>query len=131
MAGSIVGTKQNMEIKAEGGMQEGWRLHADEPVTLDWYINYSWYATPWGGNLVSDTITEETGVSVNFIVPSGNESEKMSALIASDSLPDVITVGWWETTVNELIEKDMVYALNELGDEYDAYFYQVTDPDTV
>ncbi len=131
LAGSIVGTKQNMEIKAEGGMQEGWRLHADEPVTLDWYINYSWYATPWGGNLVSDTITEETGVSVNFIVPSGNESEKMSALIASDSLPDVITVGWWETTVNELIEKDMVYALNELGDEYDAYFYQVTDPDTV
>ena len=132
LAGSVLGAKMNIEISTSGNEEvEGWRLHANDPVTLDWYINYSWYSTPWGGNLVSDTITEETGVSVNFIVPSGNESEKMSALIASDSLPDVITLGWWETTVNELIEKDMVYALNELGDEYDAYFYQVTDPDTV
>ena len=131
IAGSIYGTKQGTAAVAAGDVQEGWRLHANEPVTLDWYINYSWYATPWGGNVVSDTITEETGVSVNFVVPSGNESEKMSALIASDSLPDIITLGWWEPAVNELIEKDMVYALNELGDQYDMYFYQVSDADTV
>ena len=104
-----------------------WQRYADEPVTLDWYINYSWYATPWGGNLVSDTITEETGVSVNFITPMGNEDEKVNALIASEKLPDLITLGYWDPKIDTLIEKNMVYALNELADEYDVYFYEVTD----
>ena len=29
-------------------------------VTLDWYVNYSWFVAGWGENLVSRTITEET-----------------------------------------------------------------------
>ncbi|WP_236354952.1 extracellular solute-binding protein [Konateibacter massiliensis] len=103
----------------------GWQLNADIPVTLDWYVNYSWFTTPWGENLVSKKITEETGVNINFITPSGNETEKLNALIASDSLPDLITLGWWEPQINEMIENDMVYGLNELADEYDIYFYQV------
>ena len=24
-----------------------WQRLSDEPITLDWYINYSWFATPW------------------------------------------------------------------------------------
>lgn len=99
----------------------------EETVTLDWYINYSWYVTKWGGNLVSDTITEETGVNINFITPMGNEEEKLNSLITSDSLPDLITLGWWEPQVSELISSGMVYALNELADEYDPYFYEVSD----
>ena len=104
---------------------------SEEPVTLDWYVNYSWFATPWGENAVSKKITEETGVNINFITPIGNETEKLNALIASDTLPDFITLGYWEPQVNEMIEKDMVYALNELADDYDAYFWQVTDADVV
>ena len=96
-------------------------------VSLDWYVNYSWFATPWGGNVVSDTITEETGVSVNFITPIGNETEKLNALIASDTLPDLITLGYWEPQVDEMIDKGMVYALNELADKYEPYFWEVTD----
>lgn len=129
MLGSLY-TKEMTPASLDGTAIEGWRIHADEPVTLDWYINFSWYTTTWGGNLVSDTITEETGVDINFIVPSGNESEKLSALIASNALPDMITLGFWEPAVNEMIENDMVYALNELGEQYDAYFFEVTDPDT-
>lgn len=101
---------------------------AGADLTLDWYVNYSWFATPWGENLVSRTITEETGVNINFITPIGNETEKLNALIASDSLPDLITIGWWEPQVNEMVSRDMVYALNELADQYDPYFWKVTDP---
>ena len=108
-----------------------WQQYAGEPVTLDWYINYSWYNTDWGGNVVSDKITEETGVSLHFITPSGNEGEKLDALIAADSLPDFITLGWWEPQVNEMIDEGMVYALNELADSYDPWFYQVCDTDVV
>ena len=61
--------------------------HAEDKVTLDWYINYSWFSTPWGENAVSRKITEDTGVSIRFITPKGNESEKLDAMISADSLP--------------------------------------------
>ncbi len=98
-----------------------------EPITLDWYVNYSWFVTGWGDNLVSKTITEETGVSVNFITPMGNENNKLNTLIDSNSLPDIVTIGWWEPQLQEMIVNDMVYPLNVLADEYDPLFYEVTD----
>ena len=109
----------------------GWQRDAEDKVTLDWYINYSWFVTEWGNNLVSKTITDETGVDINFVTPMGNEEEKLNALMSSDSLPDIITIGSWEPQVNELTSQNMVYALNELADEYDPYFYEVADPDVV
>ena len=108
-----------------------WQEYAAEPISFDWYINYSWFTADWGENIVSRKITEETGVSLRFITPGGNESEKLNALIAADSLPDFITLGWWEPQINEMIDRDMVYALNALADEYDPYFYQVSDADAV
>lgn len=127
--------KQENEIAAEKKRTDqdmpAWQMYADEPVTFEWYINYTWFHQEWGKNAVSRKIMEETGVDINFITPNGSESEKLNALIASDSLPDIITLGWWETQINEMIEKDMVYALNELADEYDMYFYEVSDPDVV
>lgn len=117
--------------EALGENAPAWQRYADEEVTLDWYVNYSWFATPWGENLVSRAITEETGVDINFITPIGNETEKLNSLIASDSLPDLITLGFWEPQIDEIIHKDMVYALNELADEYDTYFWEVTDETAV
>jgi putative aldouronate transport system substrate-binding protein len=78
-------------------------------------------------NLVSRTITEQTGVDINFVTPKGNEAEKLNVLIASDTLPDLITLGWWEDQIQTMIDKDMVYAINELADEYDPYFWNVAD----
>lgn len=131
--------KESKEVVKEGENQESkqetdayvWQQYADEPITFDWFVNYSWFDEEWGNNAVSRKITEETGVSIHFMTPSGNGNEKLNALIASNSLPDIITLGWWETQLNEMIEKDMVYALNELADEYDMYFWEVSDPDVV
>jgi len=108
-----------------------WQQYADDPITLDWYVNYSWFVTGWGENLVSTTITEETGVSVNFITPLGTEEEKLNALISSDTLPDIITLGWWEPQYMQMIQNGQVYALNELADQYDPYFYNVVNQKVV
>ncbi len=105
----------------------GWQLHAEDKVSFKWYINYAWFNTPWGQNLVSRTITEETGIDIEFVTPLGNESEKLDVLLASDTLPDMITLGWWEPQVDEMIKRDKVYALNELANQYDVYFWQVAD----
>ena len=125
--GNVPETEATGQVQPDGDLP-AWQTYADDPVTLDWYINYSWFSTPWGENLVSQTITEETGVDIHFITPLGNESEKLNALIASDSLPDLITLGWWEPQVSEMTENGMVYALNELADSYDPYFWEVSDP---
>ncbi len=123
---AALGSNRAKENSASGQTGE-----SPEQITFDWYINYSWYNTPWGQNAVSQAITDKTGVSINFITPQGNEAEKLNALIASKTLPDLITIGWWEPQLNEMIQGDMVYALNELADEYDAYFWEVTDPQAV
>lgn len=125
--------KGNTDYAADQEKEDlpAWQKYADTPVTLDWYVNYSWYVTRWGGNLVSDTITQETGVSVNFITPLGSEEEKLESLIVSGTMPDVITLGYWEPQISEMVDQGMVYALNELADEYDPYFYEVCDPDVV
>lgn len=133
MTGCVPRTQTQTEVKSTAENQNddapAWKTYAKEdPVTLDWYVNYSWFGMGWGKNLVSKQITKDTGVSVNFITPLGNEDEKLNALIASDSLPDLITLGWWEPQVNQMIQKNMVYALNDLADKYDMYFYKVTDP---
>lgn len=98
-----------------------------ERVDLKWYINFSWFNTPWGGNAVSEAVSEKTGVDVAFISPDGSEAETLDALIAGNDLPDLVTLGWWESQLSTIIDRDMVYALNELADEYDPYFWTVAD----
>lgn len=111
--------------------QPGWKKSAAEPVTLSWYINFSWFTSAWGEDLVAQTMTEETGVTVDFISPVGNEREKLEAMMSTESLPDLITVGHWEPQAAQMIENDLVWPLNELADQYDPYFWQVADPDRV
>ena len=117
----------------QAGTEPGWKQHADDKVKLTWYINFSWFTggVPWGENLVSKTITEETGIDIEFVVPAGNEADKLNSLIAGDSLPDLITLGWWEPQIREMIDAGMVLALDELANENDPYFFEVADKNRV
>jgi putative aldouronate transport system substrate-binding protein len=105
--------------------QPGWKLNASKPVQFDWYINFSWFPRQWGQSAVSKYITQQTGVDIRFIVPVGNEAERLNAMIAGDSLPDFITLGWWESQVGMMIDAGMVEPLNKLAEQYDPYFFNV------
>ncbi|WP_273126549.1 extracellular solute-binding protein [Metabacillus sp. HB246100] len=107
--------------------EPGWKVDTS-PITFDWYINFSWFASKWGEDEVSKYVTDKTGVSINFISPAGNEAEKMNTMIASGKLPDFITIGWWEDAVKKMAEGELVLPLNELAENYDPYFFKVTDP---
>lgn len=127
-AGLCLAGCSNAGQNEDGAAEQAKTEEAEDEITLDWYVNYSWFTTAWGDNAVSQKITEETGINIRFMTPAGNESDKFNALIASDSLPDIITLGWWETQLDEMIEKDMVYALNELAEQYDPCFFEEADP---
>lgn len=96
---------------------------SSEPVELQWYVNFSWYNTQWGGNAVSETVTEKTGVDIRIISPDGSESEALDALISGNKLPDMITLGWWEPQFSAIIDQGLVFPLNELAEKYDPYFF--------
>ncbi len=115
------------ETKTVSADEPGWKIDTS-PITFDWYLNFSWFANKWGVDPTSQYVTKKTGVNLNFIVPAGNENEKLNTMIASGSLPDFITLGWWEDGVKSMIEGDLVLPLNKLADEYDPYFMKVADP---
>ncbi len=106
--------------------EPGWKEDTS-PITFDWYMNFSWFATKWGEDATSKYITEKTGVGVNYIVPAGNENEKLNTMLASGKLPDFITLGWWEDAAKKMIEGKMVLPLNELSEKYDPYLVKVAD----
>ena len=131
---SLAGCGKSEKSVASGGGAAsadapGWKASADKPVKFDWYINFSWFARHWGDSKVSKYITEKTGVDVNFIVPAGNELEKLNAMIAGDALPDLITLGWYEAQVPMMIDAGLVEPLDVLAEKYDPYFFKVTDAD--
>ncbi|QEN04412.1 extracellular solute-binding protein [Thiospirochaeta perfilievii] len=107
--------------------QAGWQVDTS-PITFDWYLHFSWFPNQWGDDPTSRYITEKTGVDINFVVPAGSEAEKLNTLIAGDQLPDIITLGWWEAQITDMIDGEMVYPLDELAEKYDPYFFKVANP---
>lgn len=106
--------------------QKGWELDT-KPITFDWYINFSWFNNKWGINPVSKYVTKKTGVSLNFITPSGDETEKLNAMIDAGKLPDFITLSPWDDGYKTLIKNKLALPLDELAQKYDAYFIKVAD----
>ncbi len=84
-----------------------------EPVTLEWYVNESWF-TYGEDDLVMNTIKEELGITIDFIVPVGDPNEKLNALIATNTLPDLVTMGWWLSQVQDLSIPEYTYSYQDL-----------------
>ena len=124
--GNAAGADGNAAEQPSGDTP-GWQA-STAPITFDWYLNFAWFPNKWGVDPTSQYITKKTGVNINFVVPAGNENEKLNTMIASGSLPDFITLGFWEDGVKKMIEGDLVLPLNELADQYDPYFFKVADP---
>jgi putative aldouronate transport system substrate-binding protein len=127
------GTKQPEATAAEKTLnpeEPAWTLDTS-PVDLSWFVGASWYPHTWGESLNSKYITEKTGVNVKLEVPSGDANEQLTLMMTSGQLPDLISMGSWETAVKKLWEGDHVYALNELADQYDPYFFKVAGDGTL
>ncbi|WP_227779463.1 extracellular solute-binding protein [Paenibacillus sp. P13VS] len=104
--------------------EPSWKLDTS-PVNLTWFIGAEWYGNTWGESLTSKYVTEKTGVNIDFEAAAGEPSEMLSRMLTTGSLPDLITIGSWESAVNKLRESNLVYALDELANQYDPYFFKV------
>lgn len=109
--------------------EPGWKEDTS-PVTLTWFVDANWYANRWN-TANAEYITKKTGVTIDFVVPAGDTNQELTVMMASNTLPDILSVGFWQPTFNKLWEGGFVYPLNELADQYDLYFYDVAGAATL
>lgn len=90
----------------------------EQPLEFTFYGHYDWYTMPpWGEDEATAWIKEHKKVNVTAI-QSGNEAQqKLSTMIASKSLPDVI---WLErgADVEKLREAGMLVPFDDYLDKY-------------
>ncbi|MHA7582596.1 extracellular solute-binding protein [Paenibacillus vandeheii] len=110
--------------------EPAWKLDTT-PVEFTWFVGANWYGHTWGESMTSKYVTEKTGVHIKFEVPSGEAGEQITLMMTSGKMPDLMTIGSWESAINKLLESDQVYALNELAEQYDPYFFKVAGDGTL
>ncbi|WMT42546.1 extracellular solute-binding protein [Paenibacillus sp. D2_2] len=94
---------------------------------LDWYINFDWFAQTWGKDVSSKYISEDTGVNITYL---GGSDDKLNTMMASGSLPDIITVDGSNPFVKEA--EKFAIPLDVLAEKYDPYFLEkAAKPETL
>ncbi len=98
------------------GDKNSWEYTEGEDVTIDWFVNYSWFSYPnCGADVISREIKRRTGISVNFTSPVDESGEMLNLMIAGDTLPDVISVQAYTPKATQLAMEHYVYPVDELA----------------
>lgn len=108
--------------------QPGWKEDTS-PITFSWFVGVNWWNTAWNTDNAA-YITEKTGVSIEYMTPM-EPNQELTLMMATNNLPDIISLGFWEPTFDALWQGGHVYALNELAEQYDPYFFQVAGDATL
>ncbi|WP_151734214.1 extracellular solute-binding protein [Paenibacillus tengchongensis] len=81
----------NAEASANSPSGGGIYMLGEEPLEFSFYGHYDWYTMPnWGEDLSSQWIKENKKVDVVPVSSGGNAKQKLSTMIVSGELPDVI-----------------------------------------
>ena len=65
------------------------------PFEFDIFFFAAWGTHyPWRGAVVEKYITEDTGVTMNIIIPTGNEKEYLNVMMCFNDLPDAMVLEW-------------------------------------
>ncbi|MEG2268432.1 MAG: extracellular solute-binding protein, partial [Acinetobacter sp.] len=112
-------------------------LEPVEEFTIDWYVDLSWWGWSglgFGDDLTSQILKEKTGATINFITPATDGGEQLSTMIASDTLPDVITLpGLWDSNARmlayQMSQEGYLLSLNELIEKFNPDMSEVIRKD--
>ncbi|MBD2868004.1 ABC transporter substrate-binding protein [Paenibacillus arenilitoris] len=103
----------NANAGAGGGEASG--EPSTEPITLTFFDKNTGDKFD---NAVAAEITKRTGVTIEIQQPTGNPTEKLNLMLASDDLPDLIMFERSSDLVTKYIESGAIVPLNELIEKY-------------
>lgn len=104
-----------------------WKLDTKENTKLTWYVNAEWWNTDWGNDVVTKKIKDDLKLDVEFLV---GDDTKLNTFFAGGDMPDIITVFDSNSSVAQKADT-WAYALQDLADNYDPYFYKVASDQTL
>ncbi|MFD0712623.1 extracellular solute-binding protein [Paenibacillus sp. GCM10027626] len=100
------------------------KWHIGEPFTFNWYINLpGWkFNGKWTDYPILKDVSEITGAIPAIQSPKGSFSDNMNLMIASGTLPDMITFDMNDPAIERLIRRGLLYSYDELIDKYAPEF---------
>ncbi|WP_308635735.1 ABC transporter substrate-binding protein [Paenibacillus silvisoli] len=100
----------------------------NEPAPLDNSpITFTFFDKNTGDafdNPVANKITEQTGVTIEIQQPTGNPSEKLNLMLASNDLPDMLAIGRGDL-LDKYIAAGALMPLNDLIDKYGPHIKEM------
>lgn len=111
------GTSQQTADTATGtsNTSESTTPLSTEPITLTFFDKNTSDAFD---NPVAKKITEKTGINIEIQQPTGNPEEKLSLMLTSGDLPDVVLMDRRSDTVKKYIAAGALVQLNDLIDKF-------------
>lgn len=111
------GTSQQTADTATGtsNTSESTTPLSTEPITLTFFDKNTSDAFD---NPVAKKITEKTGINIEIQQPTGNPEEKLSLMLTSGDLPDVVLMDRRSDTVKKYIAAGALVQLNDLLDKF-------------
>ena len=104
-------------------------LEDTSPVTLDVYVNMSWWSADWS-DPVAQNITAQTGISCNVMTPVADDDTQLIMMINSGEAPDIIITELYKKSLLDMIIGSGVAApLDELAEKYAPEMFTNCDPD--
>ncbi len=109
--------------------KDSWE-YADEEITIDWFVNYSWFSYPnCGADIISQKIKEKTGISVRFQAPVDESGELLNLMIAGESLPDVISIQAHTAKATQIAAEGYAFPLDVLAERWAPSLLNRIEPD--
>nr|AYQ75394.1 extracellular solute-binding protein [Cohnella candidum] len=93
----------------------------DKPITFTFFDKNVGDAF---NNPVAQEITKRTGVSLEIQQPTGNPSEKLNLMLASNDLPDLMSIGRGDI-LDKYIAAGALLPLNDLIDQYGPHIKEM------
>ncbi len=104
-----------------------WQLDTREDIDLHWYVNAEWFNTDYGNDTVTKKLQEDLNLTINF---STGDDTKLTTYFAGGELPDIITIFGGNSQI-ALSANTWALSLEDLANEYDPYFFQVANDQTL
>lgn len=104
-------------VLAEGeNSWDKWKEECPDGLTINWYSDV--YIDINKQSVITKTIKEKTGITVNFDTQIGTGTDKLSVMIGSDTLPDVITLTRTDQRYYQLADQGYLFPINGLAEKW-------------
>lgn len=99
----------------ESNSSESSAVSKNEPVTLDIFIDHSWYAVEKFTGIIPEEITKRTGVTLNPTI--AIDDKQLGIMIASGELPDLV---YTQNSIDRMSNSKLSYSYEELLQKYNT-----------